>query len=79
VVLGEYLTSAATIDAGAGVVVESRSSTREGTQLELGLSIRKDAEPGSRTLTIENPDCAIASRPEAFTIGPVKRAARKRR
>jgi hypothetical protein len=67
-VVGQGIAADAAVDLGAGVEIVSKNVTKAGRALDLELTIAKDAAPGARTLTIENPDCSTARLPKALTI-----------
>jgi hypothetical protein len=67
-VKGSNLRADATVDLGPDIDVTEKKLTTAGN-LSLTVDIAGDAAPGDRTLTITNPDCSFATRPNALRIG----------
>jgi hypothetical protein len=69
---GSDIDQDAVADWGQGVQVTEHTVDDDGTGTTKGMTltvaIADDAQPGPRTLTITNPDCAIATYPNALTV-----------
>jgi hypothetical protein len=60
-------------DLGQGIQVTDRDVPPGGTGMDLTVTVLKSAQPGTRNLTITNPDCAMASATTVLNVSPKKR------
>lgn len=58
------------VSLGSGVKVGTITVSSGGKELLLQVEIDPAAIPGPRTMTITNPDCSMASKPNTITISP---------
>ena len=78
-VTGENIHEDATVDLGPGISVVSKDVPTGGESMTLEVTVEQEAEPGERTLTIENPDCSVAAHPDAITVVAAKPTRRRRK
>ena len=69
---GSNIDPEATADLGQGVQITDQAVSSGGTGMTLTVAIAESAQPGARTLTVTNADCAIASFPDALTVSSAK-------